>query len=72
MFYGDYKKLRTKCSLLAYFWHPQFNEMDRFPKERPCLNPPHQRDLLDNNDHPILEEECDSAEVAEDNDSVAP
>jgi hypothetical protein len=64
-------KRRKELTLAACFWRSQFNEMDRFLKEHPRLNPLHQRDLLDDSDHSFLGEDCDSAEGPEDNDTVA-
>jgi hypothetical protein len=65
-------KRRKELTFPACFWQSQFNEMDHFLKERPCLNLPYQRDLLDDSDHPFLGEDYDSVEGPEDNDSVTP
>jgi hypothetical protein len=65
-------KRRKELTLPTCFWRSQFNEMDSFLKERPCLNLPYQRDLMGDSNHPFLSEDCDNAEEPEDNYSIAP
>jgi hypothetical protein len=44
-------KRRKELGLPANFCMSQYRDMERFLSQRPCLNPPHQRDTLDDNDH---------------------
>ena len=64
--------MKEGIDLSCMFWQFQFNEMDRLLKEHPCLNLPHQHDLLDDSNHPFLDEDCDIAKGPEDDDSVIP
>ena len=51
-------KRRKELCLPANFCSNYHKEMDRFLHCRPCLNPPHQRDSLDNEaPHPMTAEE---------------
>jgi hypothetical protein len=42
---------RKELMLPPNFVHAHFQEMQKFLSQRPSLNPPHQRDSLDDNDH---------------------
>jgi hypothetical protein len=43
-------KRRKDLGLPVNFCSSQYRDMERFLSQRPCLNPPHQRDTLDDND----------------------
>jgi hypothetical protein len=47
-------KERKEAHVPAKFPEPFFNAMHKYLKQRPCLNPPHQRDTLGEDDHPYM------------------
>jgi hypothetical protein len=47
-------KRRKELGLPGNFCITQYRDMERFLSQWPCLNPPHQRDTLDDNNHVFI------------------